>query len=102
MALDRYFPVWDKLTIDERKLLTQSAIKRSAPKDTLLHNGSTDYVRLFIVRPGQLRVFILSDEGNNVLNICGNITCSPLLFVFFGLASAIFLLPTCLTKMLAD
>lgn len=66
MALAEYFPVWNKLTEDERELLTQSAVKRAAPKGTILHNGSADCVGLFIIRSGQLRAFILSDEGKEV------------------------------------
>lgn len=66
MSLADYFPIWDKLTARERELLTRSAAQRSAPKGTLLHNGSADCVGLFIVRSGQLRAFILSDEGKEV------------------------------------
>ncbi len=66
MALKDYFPVWDKLMLDERELLAQSATERSVPKGTLLHNGSADCVGLFIIRSGQIRAFILSDEGKEV------------------------------------
>lgn len=66
MAFENYFPVWDKLTDSERQLLQSSVIKRSAPKGTLLHNGSADCVGLFVIRSGQLRAFILSDEGKEV------------------------------------
>lgn len=66
MALENFFPIWDKLTADERELLTQSAVKRTVSKGTLLHNGSADCVGLFIICSGQLRAFILSDEGKEV------------------------------------
>ncbi len=66
MALNEYFPIWDKLTAPERELLMNSAIRRSASKGTLLHNGSADCVGLFVIRSGQLRAFILSDEGKEV------------------------------------
>lgn len=66
MALENFFPIWDKLTADERELLTQSAVKQTVPKGTLLHNGSADCVGLFIICSGQLRAFILSDEGKEV------------------------------------
>jgi len=61
-----YFPVWDKLTDSERELLTNSAVKRTAQKGTMLHNGSADCVGLFVIRSGQLRAFILSAEGKEV------------------------------------
>lgn len=66
MAFEDIFPVWDKLTEQERKLLTQSALERTVPKGALLHNGSADCVGLLVIRFGQLRAFILSDEGKEV------------------------------------
>ncbi len=66
MAFEDIFPVWDKLTEQERKLLTQSAVERTVPKGALLHNGSADCVGLLVIRFGQLRAFILSDEGKEV------------------------------------
>jgi len=66
MEFKDYFPVWDKLTDSERELLTNSAVKRTAQKGTMLHNGSADCVGLFVIRSGQLRAFILSAEGKEV------------------------------------
>ena len=66
MAFENYFPIWDKLTDNERGLLRKSAVKRTASKGTLLNNSSADCVGLFIIRSGQLRAFILSDEGREV------------------------------------
>lgn len=66
MSLAEYLPFWDKLTVEEQKLLLDTAIKRIVPKGTLLHNGSADCVGLFVIRSGQLRAFILSDEGKEI------------------------------------
>jgi CRP/FNR family transcriptional regulator len=66
MGLSNYFPIWDKLRPSEQKLLEDSAVMRTAPKGTLLHNGSADCVGLFVVRSGQLRAFILSEEGKEI------------------------------------
>ncbi len=66
MSLSNYFPIWDKLRPAEKKLLENAATKRAAPKGTLLHNGSADCVGLFVVRSGQLRAFILSEEGKEI------------------------------------
>ncbi len=43
-----------------------SAIRRTASAGTLLHNGDADCVGLLVIRSGQLRVFVLSDEGREV------------------------------------
>lgn len=66
MGIAAYFPIWDKLNDSERSVLEASASKRTAPKGTILHNGSADCVGLFVIRSGQLRAFILSDEGKEV------------------------------------
>ena len=66
MLFEDYFPIWDKLTDSERKLLTNSAVKRTAQKGTMLHNGSADCVGLFVICSGQLRAYILSGEGKEV------------------------------------
>lgn len=63
MGLEQYFPVWDKLTSAEQKLLLSAAVKRTAKKGTLLYNGAADCIGLFVIDTGQLRAFILSREG---------------------------------------
>lgn len=66
MDISAYFPIWDKLSESERATLTASATAQAVPKGTLLHNGSADCVGLLVVRSGQLRAFILSDEGKEI------------------------------------
>ncbi|WP_369282959.1 Crp/Fnr family transcriptional regulator [Oscillibacter sp. GMB15532] len=66
MELEEYFPVWKDLSEMQRSLLAGAAVRRFAPKGTLLHAGAADCVGLMIVRSGQLRAFILSDEGKEI------------------------------------
>ena len=66
MELAEYFPVWDQLEPAQRERLSQAAVKRSAKKGTLLHNGSEDCLGLIVVISGQLRASICSDEGREV------------------------------------
>ena len=66
MSISSFFPVWDQLTPDQQRLLEQSAAPRAVPAGTLLHSGSADCVGLLLVGGGQLRAFILSDEGKEV------------------------------------
>jgi CRP/FNR family transcriptional regulator len=66
MRIENYFPIWEKITDTERKILQESASKRMAPKGTILHSGSADCLGLFVILSGQLRAFILSDEGKEV------------------------------------
>lgn len=64
--LESFFPIWDRLDDGERRALADAAVSRFAPRGTLLHSGADDCVGLFAVRSGQLRAFILSDEGREV------------------------------------
>ena len=66
MDVQDFFPVWAQLTPQQQKILTQSAIRRSIPKGTMLHCGSTECTGLLLVCSGQLRAFILSDEGREI------------------------------------
>ena len=66
MGIADYFPIWNQLSASEREILENTATERIAPKGTLLHNGSADCVGLFVIRSGQLRAFILSEEGKEI------------------------------------
>ena len=66
MDFAEYFPIWDKLTPEEQKKLSDSALPRKVKKGTLLHGGSEDCQGLLLVSSGQLRAYILSSEGREV------------------------------------
>lgn len=66
MWLKEYFPIWNKLTTTELRVLENSAVKRMAPKGTFFHNDSADCLGLLIVTSGQLRAFIHSDYGKEI------------------------------------
>ena len=63
MNLSVYFPIWDKLLPAQQELLTNSAVSRTVKKGTVIHSGSMDCTGLLLVQQGQLRAYILSDEG---------------------------------------
>ena len=66
MDFSAYFPIWDKLTPAQQERLASSAVSRSAPKGTVVHNGNLECTGLLLVRSGQLRAYILSDEGREI------------------------------------
>ena len=66
MDVQDFFPIWAQLMPPHQQILTQSAIRRSIPKGTMLHSGSTECTGLLFVCSGQLRAFILSDEGREI------------------------------------
>ncbi len=66
MDFSQYFPIWNKLTDDQRQQITQRVVRREVKKGTLLHDGSNECTGLLLVRSGQLRAYILSDEGREI------------------------------------
>lgn len=66
MSFSEYFPIFNKLTNEEQSTLINNATLRKIPKGTLLHNGSDDCLGLLLVKKGQLRAYIYSDEGREV------------------------------------
>ena len=66
MLFEQIFPVWNKLTAQEKETLRNTAFKRTAAKGRLMHNGASDCVGLILVCSGQLRAFISSDEGREI------------------------------------
>ena len=66
MNFEDYFPIWDKLTTEQQNMLTSAAMLRTVPKGTVLHNGSENCTGLLLIRSGQLRAYILSEEGREI------------------------------------
>ena len=66
MDFSQYFPIWSKLTDDQRQRITQRVMRREVKKGTLLHDSSNECTGLLLVRTGQLRAYILSDEGREI------------------------------------
>ena len=66
MNFPDYFPIWDQLNQDQKDRLSGSLMLRSVPKGTILHNGDMDCTGLLLVKAGQLRAYILSDEGREI------------------------------------
>lgn len=66
MEFQDFFPVWKDLTPSQQKKISENIGIRSVPKGTVLHNGSQDCTGLLLIRTGQLRAYILSDEGRQI------------------------------------
>ena len=66
MEIRDFFPVWEEFSPVQQEKLTGSAISRSVSKGTVLHNGSMDCTGLLLVKSGQLRAYILSEEGREI------------------------------------
>ena len=66
MELSDFFPIWNQLTPAHRAMLTDGVFRRAVPKGTVLHNGSMDCTGLLLVQHGQLRAYILLEEGREI------------------------------------
>ena len=66
MDVQDFFPIWAQLTPSQQRKLSESAICRYIPKGTVLAGSSTECTGLLLVCGGQLRAFILSDEGREI------------------------------------
>ena len=66
MSLSQYFPIFDKLSPADQEALLQAASLRRVPPGTLVHRASDDCLGLLVVRSGQLRAYITSEEGREI------------------------------------
>ena len=66
MSLANYFPVWDKLTAQQQERITTASEFRKVKAGTVLHNGGLDCLGLLLIRTGQLRAYMLSEEGREI------------------------------------
>jgi len=66
MDFQSYFPVWNKLTAAQQERILGGLMERRVSKGTVIHNGSMDCTGLLLVKTGQLRAYILSDEGREI------------------------------------
>lgn len=66
MELKDIFPVWEQLTPIQQTKLTEGAVRRSVKKGTVLHRGSADCIGLLLVQQGQLRAYMMSEEGRQI------------------------------------
>ena len=66
MDFQNFFPVWSKLTAAQQNLISGHLMSRTISKGTVIHNGSVDCTGLLLVKSGQLRAYILSEEGREI------------------------------------
>lgn len=66
MKFENYFPIWNQLTAEQKSRIQRGLITRKAEKGTIINNGNMDCTGLLLVKYGQLRAYILSDEGREI------------------------------------
>ena len=66
MEFSEYLPIWDKLTPQQQQKISEVVEYRSVKKGTHIHDSSAECLGLVVVRSGQLRAYILSEDGREI------------------------------------
>lgn len=64
--LARVFPFWGKLLPEEREYFLAHTVERTYEKGAHVYQGLQGCTGVIAVRSGQLRVYLLSDEGKEI------------------------------------
>lgn len=65
MDISTYFPIWSKLNADEQQALSAKARELHYNKGDLIHTGG-DCMGLILIASGQLRAYIVSEDGREI------------------------------------
>ena len=66
MEYAAYLPFWDKLTKEQQQRLSGVIEYRTVKKGTHIHDSSAECLGLVAVKSGQLRAYILSEDGREI------------------------------------
>ena len=66
MTYHNYFPIWNKLTPEQQQRIAGVVEHRNVKKGTFIHDSSAECLGLVMVRSGQLRAYILSEDGREI------------------------------------
>ena len=115
MEISAYFPIWDKLTTQQQDRIRATSNLHTVKAGTLLHDGGPDCLGLLLVKSGQLRAYMLSDEGREItisrffeMDIClfsASCVMRNMQFAVFIEAekdSEVYVIPACLYQNLMD
>ena len=66
MKFQEYLPVWEKLIKAQQDRILGRLTERAVKKGEVLHGEASGCTGLLLVKSGQLRAYILSDEGREI------------------------------------
>ena len=115
MEFSQYFPIWNKLTREQQQRLSDVTELQQIKRGTVIHDGSPECKGMVLVKSGQLRACLLSDEGRELticrffeMDIClfsASCVMPNMMFDVFIEAekdTEIFVIPACLYQNLMD
>ncbi len=111
----QYFPIWDKLTSEQQNRIASVTDLHCIKSGTVIHDGSPDCLGMLLVRSGQLRAYLLNEEGREVticrffeMDICLFTAACVMpnmqfdIFIEAEKDSEVWVIPACLYKNLMD
>ena len=66
MDFQKIFPFWEQLNSEEQNMISASVLPQKMKKGDILHRGCGECSGIVHVAKGQLRVYIVSEEGREV------------------------------------
>ncbi len=66
MTLGDYFPIWQQLTGTQQELLSRRLGERRVKKGNVIHGSGSECAGLLLVKEGQLRAYMLSEDGREI------------------------------------
>ena len=66
MEFAEYIPFWDKLSPEQQERIASVIEYRQVPRATHIHDSSAECLGLVMVQAGQLRTYILSEDGREI------------------------------------
>ena len=115
MEFSQYFPIWNKLTREQQQRLSDVTEQQQIKKGTVIHDGSPECKGMVLVKSGQLRAYLLSEERPEIticrffeMDIClfsASCVMPNMMFDVFIEAekdTEIFVIPACLYQNLMD
>lgn len=66
MTFESYFPIWEQLSTVQQNQIAGRLIERSVKKGALVHGGGVECTGLLLVKSGQLRACLLSEDGREI------------------------------------
>ena len=66
MEFKEYLPIWSKLTAEQQDRIAQVIEYRRVLKGEHIHDSSAECLGLVLVKSGQLRAYILSEDGREI------------------------------------
>ena len=66
ILMSKYLYFWEKLSQDEQQMLIKNSFCVNYTKGENIHCGDVDCVGVLLIKSGELRTYILSEEGREV------------------------------------